>query len=139
MRPSTSCLITQSELQQHSHKPHNYKTVNCELRDPTKIDLDFLNSVNKGRGTKNKPKFANVSEFEETIDTLEDHNWERSLRNRSKDFNSIIGRNVTGVEDGVFIQPGGVHIIIGNSSKYMSLVLFQLSLFNYSNTSKVPI
>ena len=120
MRPSSTCLITQTELQKHSSCPHNFKTVKCEIRDINKIDGDFLSSVNDGRGSVTKPKFESIIEFESTVDVMEDHSWERLLRNKSKKFNSIIGNNVTGVTDSNFIQPGGVHIIIGKYSSYFS-------------------
>lgn len=120
MRPSTSCLITQTELQNHLSSPHNFNTVKCETRDLNKIDVDFLNSVNHGRGSVTKPKFENISDFENSVNVLEDHSWERFLRNKSRNFNSIIGKNVTGVTDTNFIQPGGVHIIIGKYSSNFS-------------------
>ena len=118
-------MITQGELKDHSSNAHNFKTVKCEVRDLNKIDVDLLNSLNHGRGSVIKPKFESISEFENSIDALEDHSWERSLRNQSKNFNSIIGRNVTGVQENHFIQPGGVHIIIGNySSNFGQETLF---------------
>ena len=113
MRPSTTCLITQTELQNHSSSPHNFQTVTCQTRDLANIDEDCLAAVNHGRGTVNKPNFGSLSEFEDKVDVLEDHSWERVLRNQSKKYNSIIGKNVSGVSDNNFIQPGGVHIIIG--------------------------
>ena len=77
------------------------------------MNEDFLNNLNHGRGSVTKPKFSSLSDFESRVDPLEDHSWERSLRSRSKKYNSVIGRNVSGVEDSAFIQPGGLHIIIG--------------------------
>jgi hypothetical protein len=106
-------LITQTELQNHSTLPHNFNTVKCQPRDPFRIDNDLLDCLNRGRGSKTKPKFLSVEDFEDSVDVLEDHSWERMLRTKSKYCNSIIGRNVTGVSDISYIQPGGLHIIIG--------------------------
>ena len=111
VKPSFLCLISQSELQNHSKGPHNFKTVKCEHRDLDSSNTNFLKQVNRGR--KGSNRFGSIDEFESRVDTLEELDWERQFRTHSKKYNSIIGPDKTGVDGIDLVCPGGVHIIIG--------------------------
>ena len=105
------CSIPQSELKHHKQSLHNFESVNCLARDLESSDISFLKQINRGRQTNEK--FVSVDDFKNKVDITEELNWERKCRTNSKNYNSIIGPDRTGVCNIDLICPGGVHITIG--------------------------
>ena len=111
VKPSFLCLVTQTELQNHSLTPHNLENIKCEKRELESSNVNYLKQVNKGR--KDGNRYGSIEEFENEFDTKEDLTWERQFRTSSKTYNSIIGPDKTGVQSIDLVCPGGVHITIG--------------------------
>ena len=110
-RPSPTCLVSQGELVNNPEVAHNWENVDCEVRDMKTVDNFFLDNLNL---TQKEDKLQAVEDISSKgLDLARDFTLERSLRKHSKDFMSVTGRNVTGIEDSSRIIPGPLHIILG--------------------------
>lgn len=90
---------------------HNFKTVDCTLRDFGEMRNHIENQISKL--TDLEEKYKTVEEFFKYAVDNDRNDYERKFRVRGKHHDSVIGRNNSCVDSMEYVLGGGLHNEIG--------------------------